>query len=526
MDNVGNQICGRVQLFVVCVTQCFCLGFDFNFLTLFLHIKLIGPLLLVGSCIFNGCILVGSLVVWMNGYAKFDVWACVFGLLSLKVISLCILALDLFDFVFLSFIGCVGFCIGSKQALIFDLVVRRIPNPAKKLLVQLCFASYSLGNLASALFYDQNAPGLNEQSIVAPNQTTYHSIYKSFNILLHFQINLRVTSSCVIVALAVIQCFLGYCVYDLWKRESPDSQPETEETEPVVNEYARNVERISSGFAFFSSGLISIFPYYVFGFALTDNSAIFFYAFLLGCLASRLLLLAFACKFPPMFWLCSSLVICGVSICCSSFEELRLFYPALFGMGLSMILPSNIMLISKHKGTSIHPLFCGSIASSLIYPILVTYVMQTYGSELFTTINFFTLLIMVVLFVCFLNVQSITEKPQDEKHARIWIFFQGQGIKRVHSVRKFVSAFRESLRSNNRSYRRLRRFQRSPQPDSNLIENPLATYRSVESARKSNLLQLTRRLYNSIDEEIPSNAVGLSPMPSEEPSQISSLDYD
>lgn len=159
---------------------------------------------------------------WLVIFAfRFDVWACVFGLLSLKVISLCILALDLFDFVFLSFIGCVGFCIGSKQALIFDLVVRRIPNPAKKLLVQLCFASYSLGNLASALFYDQNAPGLNEQSIVAPNQTTYHSIYKSFNILLHFQINLRVTSSCVIVALAVIQCFLGL-VYkdDLWNRQA------------------------------------------------------------------------------------------------------------------------------------------------------------------------------------------------------------------------------------------------------------------------------------------------------------------
>lgn len=170
--------------------------------------------------------------------------------------------------------------------------------------------------------------------------------------------------------------------------------------------------------------------------------------------------------------------------------------------------------------------------------------MQNYGNELFTTVNFFTLLIMVCLFVWLLNMQSITEKPHgnlhlmalltfhlDENHAQIWIFFQGQGLKRANSVRKFISTFRESLRGvgGGRSYRRLRRFQRSPQPNSTLIENPLAnapTYRSIESARKSNFLQLTRRLYNSIDED-PPTSVSLSPMINDdEPSQISNVEDD
>jgi hypothetical protein len=143
-----------------------------------------------------------------------------------------------------------------------------------------------------------------------------------------------------------------------------DSQPQTSEDEPTKSDYYQKIEWISCGFGFFSTGLIALFPFYIFSLAITDYSTLFFYAFLFGCLASRLLLLVFLCKFPPMFWLCSSLVgsdfrniikalfqaICGVSICCFSFEELRLFSPAIYGMGLSMIWPSITSLLAKYKG--------------------------------------------------------------------------------------------------------------------------------------------------------------------------------
>lgn len=175
-----NQICGRIQLFVVCAAQCVCLGFDSSFSSIFLHEKLIGgPLLFVGNCLFNGALLLGILVVWVNAYARWDVWACAFGLISLKVLLFCLLAIDLLNLVFLTLIGCVGFCIGSEQALIFDLALRRIPNPAKKLLLPLCYLSYSIGNLASALFLDQNASQSNDYVQLEGNWTIYHPSYKS-----------------------------------------------------------------------------------------------------------------------------------------------------------------------------------------------------------------------------------------------------------------------------------------------------------------------------------------------------------
>jgi hypothetical protein len=59
-----------------------------------------------------------------------------------------------------------------------------------------------------------------------------------------------------------------------------DSRPQSTEDEPVKSDYARHVEWISGGFAFFSSGLIALFPFYVFSFQINDYSTVFFYAFL------------------------------------------------------------------------------------------------------------------------------------------------------------------------------------------------------------------------------------------------------
>lgn len=66
-----------------------------------------------------------------------------------------------------------------------------------------------------------------------------------------------------------------------------DSQPKTPENEPVKNDYAQSVEWISCGFGFFGSGLIALFPFYVFSFSLTDFSTLFFYAFLVGFSTSK-----------------------------------------------------------------------------------------------------------------------------------------------------------------------------------------------------------------------------------------------
>lgn len=104
-----------------------------------------------------------------------------------------------------------------------------------------------------------------------------------FNILQQFQTHSRLDSSYVLVGFAVIQCFLGYSVYDLWKTNTVDSRSLTEENETIIRgEYATHVEWISSGMTFFSSGLIATFPYYVFVFSLTDLSILYFYAFLVS----------------------------------------------------------------------------------------------------------------------------------------------------------------------------------------------------------------------------------------------------
>ncbi|KAI6216559.1 hypothetical protein M3Y99_01813900 [Aphelenchoides fujianensis] len=300
--------------------------------------------------------LLAAVSVWMNAFGRWDTWASCFFLLSTKAVAWSAVAIPFFPPLFLALLAPLGFCIAAEQSLILDLAVRRIPNPAKKLLI------------------------------------------------------------------------------------------------PA------------------------------------------------GCLASRVLFLTFASKFPVMFWLGCAMLMCGVAICGLGFEPTKSVASAFFGNGRA----------------SVHPLLVGMIGSSLVSPLAMTQVVQTYGPELFTSFNLFAVFLMVCLFVGLLNVQSSTERPPDEKHARVWIFFQGQGMKRTRSIRKFIGSLRGSLRGSR--YRRLRRHQRSPLPpaDSSLLgPNPIATrsYRSTESARRQrkSLLEANPPRHNSLDREEETQIDCLSP---------------
>ncbi|KAI6196295.1 hypothetical protein M3Y94_01091800 [Aphelenchoides besseyi] len=519
MDNIRNQLCGRYQLFAVCVTQCVMLGFDSMFLSLLIH-QFFGPLLLVGTCVYNGCMLVAAVLVAINGFGRWDTWATCFVLLSVKAIALSGIAIQSFKVLLLTLLGIIGFCIAAEQSLILDLSIRRIPNPAKKLLIPLCFSCISAGSFLSSLLFEETTVEVTNRRdfITTNNSSSFYSNYKSFNVLQQIYVQPRIPIAYIAVGSSILQCFLGYLVYDLWKTKTNDSRPssndaETAEVSPA--DKLHHIHAIGGTLVFLSSGLFFVFPYQTTGFSLPSYGIVYLYAFLGACFASRLLFLIFACKFPVMFWLAAGILMSAGGLCLFGFELTKSLAAVWYGMGLSIMLPILSTLFSKSRGAAIHPLLISSIASSVVYPLAMSQIVHTYGTEIFTTANFLALFLMVCFFVCLLNVQSSTDKPRDENHARVWIFFQGQGVKRTRSIRKFIGSIRGSIRGSR--YRRLRRHQRSPQPPNNNLLSPNLntnrSYRSTESSRQKggNFLELNPRRHNSIDGEEPTSIDCISP---------------
>ncbi|KAI6178996.1 hypothetical protein M3Y98_00562400 [Aphelenchoides besseyi] len=436
----------------------------------------------VGTCVYNGCMLLAAVLVAINGFGRWNTWATCFVLLSVKAIALSCIAIQSFKVLLLTLLGIIGFCIAAEQSLILDLSIRRIPNPAKKLLIPLCFTCLSAGNfLGSLLFEETTVEVTNRRDLITTNNlSSFYSNYKSFNVLQQIYVQPRVSVAYVAVGSSILQCFLGYLVYDLWKTKTNDSRTsnDTETVDVTPADKLHHIHAIGATLVFLSSGLFFVFPYQSTGFSLPSYGIVYLYAFLGACFASRLLFLIFACKFPIMFWLAAGILMSAGGLCLFGFELTKSLAAVWYGMGLSTMLPVLSTLFSKSRDAIIHPLIISSIGSSVVYPLAMSQIVHTYGTEIFTTANFLALFLMVCLFVCLLNVQSSTDKPRD---------------------------------------RRLRRHQRSPQPPNNnlLSPNPTAnrSYRSTESARqkKANFLELNPRRHNSIDEEEPTSIDYVSP---------------
>ncbi|VDN20170.1 unnamed protein product [Cylicostephanus goldi] len=184
----------------------------------------------------------------------------------------------------------------------------------------------------------------------------------------------------------------------------------------------------------------------------SSNSKNFQAAMVLGRFVAVLL----ADKVASYFYMGISIIGCGAACCAFTFD--RGLWPgsALFGFFLSTLLPSMIVYI-RHTlslpAERIFALMSGSSMGHVIYPLFLT-LANSSESRIFIAIDFFAILLLVLLYVSILNVQAQTERTgASQDSIRIFIdrFFSGEAmLKRTRSLRPLISRLRPN------SYRRFR----------------------------------------------------------------------
>ncbi|ETN69511.1 hypothetical protein NECAME_05224 [Necator americanus] len=178
--------------------------------------------------------------------------------------------------------------------------------------------------------------------------------------------------------------------------------------------------------------------------------------FMVFVVLGRVVAMFTADKAAPYFYAAISIIGCGVGCCIFVFDNGLLIGSAIFGFFLSSLLPSLIVYVRHTMVLPAHRLFVlmsGSSFGYVIYPLFLT-LANSSESRIFIAIDFFAVLLLVLIFVSILNLQAQTErtKPsQDSLKIFIYRFFSGEAmLKRTRSIRPLISRLRPN------SYRRFR----------------------------------------------------------------------
>ncbi|VDM82105.1 unnamed protein product [Strongylus vulgaris] len=170
----------------------------------------------------------------------------------------------------------------------------------------------------------------------------------------------------------------------------------------------------------------------------------------------RIVAMFTADKVAPYFYMGISIIGCGAACCVLSFENGLLIGSAIFGFFISTLLPSLIVYI-RHTlalpAERIFILISGSSIGYVVYPLFLT-LANSSESRIFIAIDFFAVLLLVLIYVSILNTQAQTERTRASQNSlKIFIdrFFSGEAmLKRTRSIRPLISRLRPN------SYKRFR----------------------------------------------------------------------
>uniref|UniRef100_A0A7E4ZWH5 Transmembrane protein n=1 Tax=Panagrellus redivivus TaxID=6233 RepID=A0A7E4ZWH5_PANRE len=360
------------------------------------------------------------------------------------------------------------------------------------LIVSVIFACLAGGMLISSILLERNAHEIvydNRRRPMIPSRPPdelffmdVHSRYPAFIIII-FSVAFQVTSL--------------HPLYALWK--APSEAPTDDE---AIDSNASKVEVkklliLCLIIGFNTNALFFSFPFYVLSHHFYMNGD-WMASFLFG----RVIHTAICRRHEHSIVLAISFVVSGVAVCIFSFEPARLAASALYGLGFSMILPVLVLLVGRISYSYVYPLTSAFSLGPILFPPLLTTLLNSHGPQLFTSINFLLLIVTVFFFVWILNVQSRMDKPDGEHSAKVWRFFRGEGaFKRTRSLRKFIGSIRGSIRGRN--YRRMQRASSplgapkastglhlqlgAPEDTNRLSPHYVSTYRSTQSRQKATI---------------------------------------
>ncbi|KIH69081.1 hypothetical protein ANCDUO_00580 [Ancylostoma duodenale] len=147
---------------------------------------------------------------------------------------------------------------------------------------------------------------------------------------------------------------------------------------------------------------------------------------------------------------------CGAACCVLVFDNGLLAGSMIFGFFISSLLPSLIVYIRHTLVLPVDRLFVlmsGSSFGYVIYPLFLT-LANSSESRIFIAIDFFAVLLLVLIYVFVLNLHAQIERTRPSQDSlKIFIdrFFSGEAmLKRTRSIRPLISRLRPN------SYRRFR----------------------------------------------------------------------
>ncbi|KAL6740767.1 hypothetical protein Aduo_014089 [Ancylostoma duodenale] len=199
--------------------------------------------------------------------------------------------------------------------------------------------------------------------------------------------------------------------------------------------------------------LHSLFPFLLLA---HQGGSLEYQCFMVFVVSGRVVAMFTADKVAPYFYMGLSIIGCGAACCVFVFDNGLLAGSMIFGFFISSLLPSLIVYIRHTLVLPVDRLFVlmsGSSFGYVIYPLFLT-LANSSESRIFIAIDFFAVLLLVLIYVFVLNLQAQIERTRPSQDSlKIFIdrFFSGEAmLKRTRSIRPLISRLRPN------SYRRFR----------------------------------------------------------------------
>uniref|UniRef100_A0AC34QKE4 Uncharacterized protein n=1 Tax=Panagrolaimus sp. JU765 TaxID=591449 RepID=A0AC34QKE4_9BILA len=463
-----------MQTLFASVLQALWIGFDSFYFVFYCHEIFNDVLLTIAITSFEAAVFLGT-VFTLIIKEKINLWLSLFGFSAMKVFFQISLVLSYVKEASIVILAMLGFCIGVIFANLIVLSTKKMASQYGNLLVSIIYACSAGGIFISSILLEKvdiEVPIHPRTKIPLPmfpnNATTLSNMH----------VHSRYPPVIVLIISAVFQGSSLYPFYSLWKTKI--EQPTEDEYQDINNDNSKLYRKIlflCCVMGFFVNALFTTYPYFLFAYNHGESVHIYFTIFCVAFLFGRIVFTAVCRHNEHNIILSLSFVLCGISICFYSFQDARIISSGVYGFGLSMINPVLTIYIGQITQLNVHVLLCACNFGPLLFPLPLTLLLNNFGPQLFTSVNFLILLITVFFFVWLLNVQSKMDKPEGENAAKIWRFFRGEGaFKRTKSLRKFIGSIRGSIRG-----RRYRRMQGTGSP----INGPANLSPQVETRRLS-----------------------------------------
>ncbi|CAI4226863.1 unnamed protein product [Auanema sp. JU1783] len=341
-----------------------------------------------------------------------------------------------------------GLCLGISFSTTFHIFITSY-SQINTFLIHLIYFFNALGSpLATSLFFPQSVDcGKKSIPLTTRNESSKTIILQS---------SISMSQIC----FAYIICQIPFKYLLLTTQSGPDEEMQRREQYDLIeNEPAK--PKISykllinfSVFAILSSTIRATFPLLVY--IHPEGNMIHLHMFEASFLIGRLLNIYLASLMAPYLNMGICILGCGVSCCIMFFENGLLIGSTILGLFLSPVEPILMLYIKsvlKLQDSAVYAILTGTSIGFVTFPFLLQ--IDPSESRRITTLYFFIVLILVLLYVSVLNAQiHISAENGTPEKFKIFIdrFFSGQNIlKRTRSIRPFITRLRQS------SYKRFRR---------------------------------------------------------------------